>query len=74
MAEEFALQQSARNRRAVEGHETVLAARAGLMNRLCDHLLAGARFALNQDGGVHRRNHVYLVEQSPEFRTGPNQL
>jgi hypothetical protein len=73
MAEEFAFQQSARDRRAIEGHEPVLAARARLMNRLCDHLLAGTRFASNQDGGIYWRNHVYLVEQCPEFRARSNQ-
>jgi hypothetical protein len=61
MAEEFALQQGGRNRRTVEGNETVLAAGAGLVNRLSDHFLAGTSLALNQDGGIHGRNYVYLV-------------
>ena len=47
VAEEFAFQQSGGNGRAVEGHETVLAAGAGLMNRVCDHFLTGTRFPLD---------------------------
>jgi hypothetical protein len=74
MPEELALQQRGRNRRAVQGNETVLTAAAGLVNRLGDHFLAGTSLALNQDGGVHRRNYIYLVLQSPEFRTVPNQI
>jgi len=73
MTEEFAFQQSARDSRAVECHETALAARAGLMDRLCDHLLASARFTLNQHSAVGWRNCIYLVEDSLEFRTGSNQ-
>jgi hypothetical protein len=74
MTEEFTFQQRTRNRRAVEGYETILAARAGLMNGLCDHFFSGSGFALHQDGGVYRRNHVDLVKHSPEFRTGSNQI
>src|SRR5580698_2476957 len=74
MTEELAFKQGTRNRRAVDGYEAILAPRSGLMNRLCDNLFTGARLTLNQNGGVHRSNHIDPVENSPEFCTGSNQL
>jgi hypothetical protein len=50
MTEEFALQHRTWNRSTVDGHETVLMATGtGLMNRLGNHLFAGACFALYQN-------------------------
>src|SRR5688572_20348511 len=49
--EDLALEQRLRNRRAVDRHERLLGARAQLVDRLGDELLAGARLAPDQ----HRR-------------------
>jgi hypothetical protein len=58
MTEEFALQQVTGKRRAIESHKTVLAPRASLVDRSCDHLFAGTGFALNQNRGVYWSNQV----------------
>jgi hypothetical protein len=67
VAKEFAFKQPARDRCAVNCHEAILASSASLMNCLRDYLFTGAGLALNQDGGVYRRNHVDPVEYSPKF-------
>jgi hypothetical protein len=72
MAEEFALKQCTGNRCAIQGHKAILAPRSGLMNCLRDYLFAGACFPLNQDSGVYRRDHVYLVEHSAKSLTRSN--
>src|SRR5580658_6501678 len=74
VTEQFALEQRGRNRRAVEGHETLVAARAGLMNGSRDHFFSSACFALNQDSGVYRCNSFHVCEYRPEFGTGPDQI
>src|SRR5262249_40529752 len=50
VAEEFAFEQCFGQRRAVNGHKRLLRPRAILMDGACHQLLAGARFASNQDG------------------------
>ena len=54
VAEELALEQLARQRGAVELDERALAARALLVDRARDELLAGAGLALDQHGAVRR--------------------
>ena len=56
VAEQLALQNVLAQRRTIERHERPLLPRAVLMNRLGDQLLAGARVALDQHGGVGRRD------------------
>src|SRR5580658_4491018 len=53
VTEQFALQQCARDRCAVKSYKAVVTARASLMNGPRNHLFSGARFALDQDSGVH---------------------
>jgi hypothetical protein len=72
VSEELALQQGAGNGGAVEGHETVVTAGAGIVNRSCDHFLAGPRFALKKDTAIHWRNYLYVSKQGAEFRTISN--
>jgi len=74
MSEEFALQQSTRNSCTVSGPRNGSYSEGWPHESLVQSLLTGTRFALDQDGGVHRRNHLYVLEQSPEFVTGPNQI
>jgi hypothetical protein len=44
------------------------------VNRTGNDFLAGASFSLNEDGGVHRRDQIDVIEQSAEFRAGSNQI
>jgi hypothetical protein len=74
MSKQFALQQSARNRRAIYGYKAIPAARAGFVDRLCYDLFASAGLSLNQDGGIYRRNHVYLVKHTSESWAGSDQF
>ncbi len=52
MTEQFALQQFGRNGTAVDGDERVVFSRSVKMNGLGHQLLAGSRFAKNQNGRV----------------------
>src|SRR5580658_8336410 len=70
VAEEFALEQSARNRCAVKSHKTVATSRASLMNGSGNHFFSGARFALDQYRGIHRRHSRHFFQQRLEFRAG----
>src|SRR5205823_1500853 len=54
VAEELALEQTGRNGRAVELHERPLAAPAELVDGAGDQLLARARLAADDHGGVGR--------------------
>jgi len=44
------------------------------VNRARNHFLSGARFALYQDGGIHWRYHLDVVEQVAKFRAGSDQI
>jgi hypothetical protein len=46
MAKKLAFQQFERNRSAIQFYVRASAARADIVNRACDQLLAGARFTL----------------------------
>jgi hypothetical protein len=52
MSEKFTFEQCTRNRRAINRHEAVLPAWAGVVNPLCDDFFAAARFALNQNAAI----------------------
>src|ERR1700726_2175489 len=54
VAEEFVLDQSFRNGRAVERHERLLGARAEVMNRSREKLFARSAFAQEQNGRIGR--------------------
>ena|SRR5450755_3574214 len=72
--EELALQQGIRYRRAIECDEAILAPRAALVNSPRNHFLASPGLALNQDGRIHRRDYVDVVEQSTELRAVSDQI
>ncbi len=62
VAEEGGLQQVARHGAGVDRHKGAVLARRVGVNRLCDQLLAGAAFALQQDGGARGRDLRHQVE------------
>jgi hypothetical protein len=74
MAKKLALEQSRGNSRAVNGYETVVPARAGFVNRLRDDFLAGSGFPAKENGAIYRRDHVYRIQDSPEFSARSNQI
>jgi hypothetical protein len=63
VAEELGLGERLGNRRGVEGDEALIGAGAVVVNRAGDELLAGAGFALDQHGAVHRRHEFQRREQ-----------
>ena len=68
MAEEFALQERARNRSAIHHDERPLAPAAQLMNGASHQFLAGTRFALNENGRVRRGHYLDVPENLSERR------
>src|SRR5690606_15366413 len=56
VAEKLALQQALRNRPAIDGHEGPSASVAAPVDLLREHLLAGARLPLDEDGDVRLRD------------------
>ena len=56
MAEQLAFQQGLGDRRAIDRDEGLLGARAQAVDRLRQHLLAGAAFAKQQHGDIGRRD------------------
>src|SRR5215472_4017365 len=56
VAKELALQQIKRNGCAIEGYEGASEPRTEVVNGTSDQFFAGARFPLNQHGGVGGRN------------------
>ena len=63
VAEELALEQFARDRRAVDADQRPVAALAGLVDGARDQLLAGAGLAGDQHGGVGRRDQLDLAQR-----------
>ena len=74
VAKQLAFQETGRNGRAVHRDESLVAARAGIVNRSRDDFLAGAGFAEQEHGAVDRRDHRDRVEYSSERRAGSDQL
>jgi hypothetical protein len=74
VTEKLALKQGARNCCTIECNKPVRTARAGFVNCLCNDFFAGPRLTSDQDGTIHRRNHVYLIKDGPELRAGSNQI
>ena len=63
VAEQLRFRQPLGNRGGVEGNEPLVGARAVMVNGPRDELLAGARFALDQHGAVHRGDQLERREQ-----------
>ena len=70
VAEHFAFEQTGGNGRAVEFHEGALAAPAELMKGAGDQFLAGAGFALDQDGGIGGRGGLDLLQHVAQRGAG----
>src|SRR3546814_6620184 len=68
MAEELALEQFARNRRAVDADQRPAAAPAGFVDGARDQLLAGAALAGDQHGGIGRRDEIDLAQDALDRR------
>jgi hypothetical protein len=74
MAEELALQQRARNCRAIDGHKRMTASRTGVVNGLCDYFLTCACFATQKDGAVDRRHSLYVFDYGSKLWTRSDQF
>src|SRR6266852_5374529 len=61
VAEKLALQESFRERRAIETDERAFFSRTGIMNRPGHQLLADAAFPADQDGGIGGRHTTDLI-------------
>ena len=72
MTEKLALEKRFRQSGAVEHHERRIRPVAGVMDRLGRQLLAGARLALQQHGGIGRRHARYHVQHVPVRWRTPN--
>src|SRR6187200_430198 len=62
VAEQLRLGERLWNGRRVEGDESLIRARAVVVNRPRDQFLAGAGLALNQHGAVHRSYELEALE------------
>ena len=71
MAEKFALEQLARDRRAVDLDQRAVVARAALMDRARDQFLADPGLAEDQHGGIGRRDHFDLLEHAADAALEP---
>ncbi len=74
VAEQLALDQLARERRAIHRDERLARARTSKMNRARDQLLAGARFAANQNRHVGRRDLVDRLEHAHHRARSPDHV
>src|SRR3546814_17822453 len=68
MAEELALEQFARNRRAVDADQRPAAAPAGFVDGARQQLLTGAALAGDQHGGIGPRDYIDLAQDALELR------
>jgi hypothetical protein len=66
VTEQFALEQSSRNRGAVQGNETLVMARTGFMNGSRNHFFSGARFTLDQRHGIAFGDDANLIQNIDE--------
>src|SRR5437667_7020032 len=69
MAKKLTFQQIQRNSSAIQPYEGTSAARADVVNRVRDQLLAGACFSLDKNGGIRRCHTFDLFEHLFQSRT-----
>src|SRR5580693_644264 len=69
MAEQLALEQPKRNRRAVQLHKSAFTARAQIVYCASDQLLAGSRLAEDQHARIRRRDHGHQLQRSLQSGT-----
>jgi hypothetical protein len=74
VAKKFTFQEIQRNGSAIQSHERASATRADVVNRVCDQLLSGAGFSLDQHGGTGGRDSFDLFEHRFQSRTIPYNL
>jgi hypothetical protein len=67
VAEQLALEQRCRNRRAVDCDESVRQTRAGVVNGSRNDLFTGAGLAANEDRTIGCRNAANVVQNSLEL-------
>ena len=72
VAEELALEQLARDGRAIDADQRPAAALAGVVDGARDQLLAGAGFAGDQHGGVGRRHQLDLAQDLLDRGAAPD--
>ena len=66
MSKKFALQQSQRNRRAIQFGENIIATRTEAVDGPRDQFFPRPCFPLNQNRGLHRRNGFDLPQHLPQ--------
>src|SRR6266404_5563166 len=64
MAKQFAFEKAQRNSCAIHLYKRLTLARAQVVNRASNHLLSGARLALDEDRRVHRRHDSNILKDS----------
>ena len=74
VAKDFTLNQSFRNRRAVDRHEWFGAPRAQFVDGACDHFLAGSAGTGDEHGGGAGRHHFDEPEDFLHFFRGTHEL
>ena len=74
MTEQLALEQVERDGGTIEFHERPAASELSCWIARADQLLAGAAFAVDQDGSIGRRDALDLVEHSFQRRTTADDL
>ena len=74
VAEELGLGETLGNRRGVERDEMLIVARAVVVNRPRDQLLAGAGLALDQHRAVHRRDELERREDAAHRRAAADDV
>ena len=74
VTEELALEETGRDRGAIQVDERPPPSRAALVDLACDELLARSRLALDQHDRVGRGDHRGLVEHAPQRFARPDDL
>src|SRR5207245_2919060 len=74
MAEQLAFEQPCRDRRTVNLDEGPLATLTQIVDRASDEFLAGTSLALNQHGGVGRRDSFHLLQNTLQRCALPDDL
>src|SRR5579862_1485544 len=74
MAEKFAFKQAGGNGGAIDANESVVMARAQIVNRTGEQLFSSAGLSQNQDRGIRRRNRLNLFQDPPDLRAVANDL
>ena len=74
VAEQFTLEQTKRNRRAIHANERVVATRSLGVHHPCDEFFASTALALYENCGLSARNHIYLLKHALQRHTVTHQF